>query len=82
MYNSNIILIGKLITKYGVLNFAIKPLNKVLTNIIQCVNTTTNVKDKDIAMAYCVSKAWLQIVYPEFYNGNDDSWNKYIKLIK
>ncbi len=75
-------IVGKLITKYGVLNFAIKPLNKVLTNIIQCVNTTANVKDKDIAMAYCVSKAWLQIVYPEFYNGNDDSWNKYLKLIK
>ncbi len=27
-------IVGKLITKYGVLNFAIKPLNKVLTNII------------------------------------------------
>lgn len=75
-------IVGKLITKYGILNFAIKPLNKVLTNIIQCVNTTANVKDKDIAMAYYVSKAWLQIVYPEFYNGNDDSWNKYLKLIK
>ena len=75
-------IVGKLITKYGILNFAIKPLNKVLTNIIQCANTTANVKDKDIAMAYYVSKAWLQIVYPEFYNGNDDSWNKYLKLIK
>lgn len=81
-YYSLRFIVGKLITKYGILNFAIKPLNKVLTNIIQCVNTTANVKDKDIAMAYYVSKAWLQIVYPEFYNGNDDSWNKYLKLIK
>ena len=64
--------VGKAITKYGALNFIVKPIKKVLTNIVQCANTTSKVKDKDIILAYSVARSWLQVVYPEFYNENED----------
>lgn len=64
--------VGKIINKYGALNFIIKPIKRVLTNIAQCANTTNKVKDKDIVLAYAVARPWLQIVYPEFYNENED----------
>lgn len=74
--------VGKAITKYGALNFIIKPIKKVLTNIVQCANTTSKVKDKDIILAYYAAKPWLQVVYPEFYDENEDIfWKKYKKLI-
>lgn len=73
--------VGKAITKYGALNFIIKPIKKVLTNIAQCANTTNNVKDRDIILAYSVAKPWLQVVYPEFYNENEDIfWKQYLKV--
>lgn len=70
--------VGKAITKYGALNFIIKPIKKVLTNIAQCANTTSKVKDRDIILAYSVAKPWLQVVYPEFYNENEDIFLKNI----
>lgn len=74
--------VGKTITKYGALNFIIKPIKKVLTNIAQCANTTSKVKDRDIILAYSVAKPWLQVVYPEFYNENEDIfWKQYLKVI-
>ncbi len=73
--------VGKAITKYGALNFIIKPIKKVLTNIAQCANTTSKVKDRDIILAYSVAKPWLQVVYPEFYNENEDIfWKQYLKV--
>lgn len=68
--------VGKSITKYGTLQFIIKPIKKVLNNIAQCANTTQNVKDRDIILAYSVAKQWLKIVYPEFYNENTDIFCK------
>jgi len=64
--------VRKAITKYGTLNFIIEPIKKVSTNIVQCATTTSKVKDRDIILAYSVAKAWLQVVYPEFYNENED----------
>lgn len=64
--------VGKLITKYDKLNFIIRPIKKVLTNIAQCANTTSKVKDRDIMLAYSVAKPWIKVVYPEFYNEDDD----------
>lgn len=72
---------GKTITKYNAFNFIIKPIKKVLTNVIQCASTTSKVKDKDIIMAYSVAKEWLQVVYPEFYNENENNfWKQYFKV--
>lgn len=72
-------IVGKLI-ELGAFNFIIKPIKKVLNNIVQCFNTTSKVKDNDIMLAYCAAKEWLQVAYPEFYDKNDDLfWNKYIK---
>lgn len=73
--------VGKAIKKYGALNFIIKPIKKVLTNIAQCANTTSKVKDRDIILAYSVAKPWLQVVYPEFYNEDEDIfWKQYFKV--
>ena len=72
--------VGKAITKYGALSFIVKPIKKVLTNIAQCANTTSKVKDRDIILAYSVARLWLQVVYPEFYNENEDIfWKQYLK---
>lgn len=72
--------IGKLITKYRKLNFIISRIEKVLTNVVQCANTTTKVKNKDIILAYFAAKPWMQIVYPEFYNEEEDVfWKQYSK---
>ena len=72
--------VGKAITKYGALSFIVKPIKKVLTNIAQCANTTSKVKDRDIILAYSVARPWLQVVYPEFYNENEDIfWKQYLK---
>lgn len=73
--------VGRAITKYGALSFIVKPIKKVLTNIAQCANTTSKVKDRDIILAYSVAKPWLQVVYPEFYNENEDIfWKQYLKV--
>ena len=72
--------VGKAITKYGALSFIVKPIKKVLTNIAQCANTTSKVKDRDIILAYSVARPWLQVVYPEFYNENEGIfWKQYLK---
>lgn len=72
--------VGKAITKYGALSFIVKPIKKVLTNIAQCAITTSKVKDRDIILAYSVARQWLQVVYPEFYNENEDIfWKQYLK---
>ena len=77
-YYSIKLVIGKVIIKNSTLDFIINPIKKVLTNIAQCANTTSKVKDKDIILAYSVAKPWLQVVYPEFYNENEDIfWKQY-----
>lgn len=61
-------IIGILMKKYNKLDFIIKPIQKVLNNIVQCFNTTRKIEDNDIVLAYCAAKEWMKIVYPEFYN--------------
>ena len=61
-----------LITKYNKLNYIVTPTKNALTKIVQYGNTTKNVKDSDIILAYAVAKEWMQIVYPEFYNEEED----------
>jgi hypothetical protein len=62
--------------KYNKLDFIIKPIQKVLNIIVQCSNTTKKVDDNDIIMAYCAAREWLKIVYPEFYNEEEDIFLK------
>lgn len=62
----------KLIKKTIKIDFIINPVKKVLNNIIQLATTTSKVRDKDIIMAYYVSREWIQLVYPEFYNKEED----------
>lgn len=65
-------IVGRLLKKHGKMGFIIKPLKRVLTNIAQCANTTKKVEDKDIILAYCVARVWMQVVYPEFYKQEED----------
>lgn len=65
-------IVGILMRKYNKLDFIIKPIQKVLNNIVQCSNTTKKVEDNDIIMAYWAAREWLKIVYPEFYNEDED----------
>lgn len=65
-----------LIHKYNKLKFIINPIENMLNNIVQCSNTTKNVKDNDLQLAYYAAKYWLQVVYPEFYSEDDDIFNK------
>lgn len=66
------------IAEHGMLDFIIRPIKKVLTNIAQLGNTTSKVKDEDIILAYSAAKPWLKVVYPQFYNENEDVfWGKY-----
>lgn len=72
----------KVLTKYGILSSIINRIEKVLSNIAQCANTTSKVEDKDIILAYSAARFWLFIVYPEFYNQNDDPfWNRHLKVV-
>lgn len=65
-------IVGRLLKKHGKMGFVINPIKRVLTNIAQCANTTKKVEDKDIILAYCVAREWMQVVYPEFYKQEDD----------
>lgn len=62
-----------LISKLDKLNFILIPIEKLLNLFIQCANTTSKVKNNDILLAYSVVRRWIKIVYPEFYNVNDDN---------
>ena len=74
-------LVKKAITKYNAFKFIINHIEKVLINIVQCANTTSKVKNKDIFLAYCSARSWLQFVYPQFYNENEDIfWKQYFKV--
>lgn len=58
------------------LKFIIKPIENMLTYIIQCANTTKKVKDKDLILAYYVAKSWLQIAYLQFYIEDNNIFNE------
>lgn len=64
--------IWTLISQCGI----IKPILNVLNIIVQCSNTTKNVQDNDIQLAYYAAKYWLQIVYPQFYSEDNNIFNK------
>lgn len=63
-----------ILKKSNKLDFIIKPVNKILNNLVQCCNTTRKVEDTDIILAYYVAKEWMKIVYPEFYNEDEDTF--------
>lgn len=63
---------SKLIKKKK-LDFIIKPINILLANLVECANTTSKVKDKDIELAYHAAEAWMKIAYPEFYQNERKS---------
>lgn len=49
----------------------ITPIQKVLMYVMQYANTTKNVEESDIYLAYIAAKEWMKIVYPEFYKEED-----------
>ena len=65
--------IWNLMNKYNKLNFIINPIENMLNNIVQCANTTKNVEDNDIQLAYYAAKYWMQVVYPEFYTEEENN---------
>ena len=48
----------------------------IINKIIQCSNTTKNVKERDLELAYCAAEQWMKIVYHEYYEENDNIFNK------
>lgn len=64
--------VERLLKKHEKIGFVINQIKRVLTNIVQCANTTKKVEDKDIILAYCVARAWMQVVYPKFYRQDED----------
>ena len=56
--------------------------NTAVSTILQYFNTAKIINDKDIILAYIVAREWLEIVYPECYNKEDDVFEDvYIKVI-
>ena len=72
LYYIFVFIIYILLKKIKKIRFLIKPVKYVLTNLMQCANTTKKVRKKDFLMAYYVAKAWMLVVYPEFYNHQED----------
>ena len=62
-----IFLVERLLKRNQKLDFITAPIKNVLTNLVQCANTTKKVQDKDLMLAYRVAAVWMQIVYPEFH---------------
>lgn len=67
-------IILKLVKQESLIKVMIEKFNLILSYGIQCVNTSkkSNIQDVDLKMAYYVVKAYVQAVYPEFYEKNDD----------
>lgn len=65
-----------LLHKYKNLEFIINYIEDILNYIVQCANTTKNVKDKDLVLAYYAAKYWLKVVYPEFYSEDNNIFTK------
>lgn len=63
-----------ILEKSNKLDFIIKPVNKILNNLVQCCNTTNKIEDNDIILAYYAAREWIKIVYPEFYNEAEDTF--------
>lgn len=74
VYLGVIILIQLLLKKWNKLNFLIRPVKKALTIIAQYSNTTKKVEENDIYMAYLAAKEWIKLVYPEYYDKTEDTF--------
>ena len=46
----------------------VNPFQILLSYIIQCINTTSQVKTKDIVLAYMAAEYWIKNAYPHLYN--------------
>ena len=69
-----------LIRKFEKMKIVIEPVEKLLTNIAQLATTNKKVEDKDIILAYRVASVWFQVVYPEFYNKDEDVFLEQLKV--
>lgn len=64
-----------IVKKDGLLTELAEKIKTKLSLFFQRFCTTKNVRDEDIILAYFAAKPWIQIVYPEFYNADeDDIW--------
>lgn len=56
-------------------DFLVQPIEDMFTKIVQIGNTCSKrkLREDDLALVYFVAYRWIQIVYPEFYNGEPDS---------
>lgn len=54
------------------LHFLIVPVRRVFNYVGQLGNTTKNVRDEDLHLAYRVCWVWIQIVYPEYFYDDID----------
>lgn len=77
LYGINIfllnIVVSYLVKKYKIFDDLRKKLQHLYGHFLQYGNTTKNVKEKDIILAYSVASVWLQIVYPKYYDKDKDS---------
>ena len=74
VYTLTLILSTLLLKKSKKLQFIVKPFETLLTSITQCANTKRNVDEFDIVLAYVAAKEWVKLVYPEFYNEEEDNF--------
>lgn len=71
----------KFITKHKMMTVISRPINKVLNIMVQCANTTSKIEENDIFLAYWVAREWIQVVYPEFYSSEGDTfWKQYFEV--
>lgn len=56
------------------LKIIVTPLENLLSNIVQCANTTKKVEGIDFLLVYLVAQKWIKLVYPEFYDENEDTF--------
>lgn len=63
-----------LIDKFEKVNFLIIYIQTICSFFVQLGSTTKNVKDEDIMLAFFVARKWIKIIYPEFYNEEEDTF--------
>lgn len=61
-----------ILDKYKKTEKLTEPLTIACSKLIQRINTTSKVKDRDIILAFCAARAWLELVYPEYCTEDDD----------
>lgn len=61
-------------------NVTTVPIKRALNRFLQHCNTSKNVKNDDIIIAYLAARQWMKLVYPEFYDKERDIFDKTVNI--